>query len=67
MTVDATNVYWTQNDGTIMSVPISGGNVTTLAAGQTAPSGIAVDATSVYWVTRGNGNAGGTVMRRSPK
>jgi hypothetical protein len=39
-------------------VPIAGGNVVTMASGQTTPFGIAQDAKAVYWSTQ----AGGTIM-----
>jgi sugar lactone lactonase YvrE len=52
LTVDATRVYWTDWDaGVIASVPVAGGNPTTLATGQTRPGAIAVDAAHVYWST----------------
>jgi hypothetical protein len=45
-----------------MKAPIGGGATTTLASGQAYPNGIAVDATSVYWVSDD-----GTVMKLTRK
>ena len=46
-----------------MKAPLTGGAPTTLASGQGYPWAIAVDATSVYWTTVGDG----TVMKVTPK
>jgi hypothetical protein len=68
LTVDDANVYWTnQNPGAVSSVPIGGGVGKMLAGTATwtlyQPAGIAVDSTSVYFVTLG----GSTVWRVDPK
>lgn len=50
---DDTNVYWTDFDsGDVLTAPICGGAVVTLATGQKALTGIAVDANNVYWSAR---------------
>jgi hypothetical protein len=74
--VDATSVYWTEEDcpgnggsceSGVMKVSLEGGTTTTLASWAALPSAgdgpgtqIAVDATSVYWT-----EGGGTVMKVS--
>jgi hypothetical protein len=67
LAVDATNLYFTSigasagND--VVRQPLAGGAPTTLVTGQSAPEGIAVDATSVYWVDTDVG----AVMKLAPK
>jgi hypothetical protein len=54
--LDATNVYWTSlGEGSVMKVPIGGGDATVLASGQSEPAAIAVDAANVYWRNSGDG------------
>jgi len=54
LAVAAGVVYFTDViNGTVMSVPASGGVITTIASGEASPVAIAVDDTSVYWANRG--------------
>jgi hypothetical protein len=57
-TASAAGVFWTTNDGSVMTVGLSGGTPRSLAEGQDHPDAITVDAASVYWVT-----GEGTVMK----
>jgi hypothetical protein len=50
--VDATNVYWPDGNQAmgVFATPVGGGTTTTLAAGVNAPLGLALDATTLYFV-----------------
>jgi hypothetical protein len=55
ITVDSTNVYWTDlgtssGNGAILQTPIAGGEIITLAFGQAQPIAIAVDEAQVFWI-----------------
>jgi hypothetical protein len=65
LALDATNVFFTGGSmlNAVLSEPLAGGTPTTLATGQSAPEGIAIDATSVYWVDTDVG----ALMKLTPK
>jgi hypothetical protein len=71
--IDESYVYFTNfsSSGKVQKVAKSGGPAIVLATDQSMPWGIAVDATSVYWVNAGNesGQAPwtGSVMKLTPK
>jgi hypothetical protein len=52
LTIDSSNVYWTNGDGSIKSVPIAGGATATLESGAGAGMGIGVDTQNVYAVSQ---------------
>jgi hypothetical protein len=55
--VDATSVYWTNDDlredfnGSVMQVPLGGGIFQALASSQVAPEGVVVTESAVYWLS----------------
>jgi hypothetical protein len=68
LVVDDTYVYWSDagdaaEDGSILSVPKSGGAVRTLATGQNVPFGVAADGSYVYWTNFDAGGTHGRVMK----
>ena len=69
--VDATNLYWTTSgsptdpgwpDGTVMKMPLAGGEAVALASNQPGPFNLVVDATNVYWTNYDNGGPNGALM-----
>jgi hypothetical protein len=75
--VDDRAVYWTNSattppagdcevaNGTIMAMPLAGGEIVELATNQACPLAIAVDDTGLYWVNMGRDSdpSSGAVMR----
>ncbi|AUX30331.1 hypothetical protein SOCE836_024340 [Sorangium cellulosum] len=62
--IDDTHVYWTNADAsTIRKVPIGGGEDVILATGYFESHEVALDATTVYWTTPGEGPGVGSVNK----
>jgi hypothetical protein len=55
--VSADDVYWTNSgDGTVRTLPRSGGSPIVVAEGQSKPKAIAADANAVAWINEGDGS-----------
>ena len=63
--VDATSIYFGTVEGGILATDLSGGNLTTLATGQSSASGLATDSASLYWATGAGLNGAGDIMKLS--
>jgi beta-lactamase regulating signal transducer with metallopeptidase domain len=68
--IDSTNLYWVTNDGSVRSVPLAGGEPTTLSTGiesfPAAARSIAVDASYVYWTEGGDLSVSNGRIMRAP-
>ncbi len=53
LAVDPSNFYWTNSDGFVRQMPLSGGDAVTFNPGPSygATGDLAVDATSIYWTS----------------
>ncbi|MEO5728030.1 MAG: hypothetical protein ABI134_30900 [Byssovorax sp.] len=67
LALDEDSVYFTDpSAGVVRRMPKIGGQPATIAAMQSRPSGMAVDAWCVYWAHGGSGTSDGSVMK-APK
>ena len=68
--VDGTNAYFANQlgnaNGSVEAVALGGGALVDLATMQAAPTGIACDASGVYWVNYGASSSPGAVLRATP-
>jgi hypothetical protein len=51
LALDATHVYWSDEDGTVMRVDKDGQNPIQIASGDAGAYGLALDATHVFWAS----------------
>jgi hypothetical protein len=56
--VDNGTVFWSYNGGGIMSVPVGGGTVSTVAANRVGVQGLAAQSGRVYWSEQGPSGCG---------
>jgi hypothetical protein len=66
LAADASGVYWIDSGTAVMTVPLAGGTVRTLAQQQVNATALATNAQTVFWVNQGtsaNGFADGAVMK----
>ncbi len=56
LVVDASSVYWLEDDGSVKKVSLAGGTVTALATGLGSPRGLAQDSSSIYFTDLQKGN-----------
>jgi hypothetical protein len=58
LTVADGTVYWASSAGAVMAVPSAGGASRMVVGGLKSPSGVAVDASWIYWTDPGDGTTG---------
>ena len=64
LAIDGSTLYWAdQILGTIQVIPVGGGPSTTVAKGLSAPDGVVVDATDVYWAEGTDQQTEGSISR----
>jgi hypothetical protein len=67
LAVDGSQAYATTELGTtIVSVPLSGGTLRTLATNQTGPTALLLDGGFLYWVLQGNAFEASGALARMP-
>ena len=57
------HLYWTDTaEGTIREASLDGSGPRPIVTGQTAPAGVAIDSSHIYWADAGIGTGTGTIM-----